>query len=76
VRRELHVLDGCDSTRVKASMTQLLRERRKLADSDDVTFNVLDTQQLAETLSGTTQIMTTLPGASGARPRQDTAPEP
>ncbi len=58
--------DGSDSTRLKAGMTQLLRERRKLADSDDDNFNILDTQQLAEALSGTTQIMTTLLGAVAA----------
>ena len=58
--------DGSDSTRLKASLRQLLRERRKLADSDDDNFNILDTQQLAETLSGTTQVMTTLLGAVAA----------
>jgi putative ABC transport system permease protein len=58
--------DGTDSARVKASLTQLLRERRKLTDADDDNFNVLDTQQLAETLSGTTQVMTTLLGAVAA----------
>ncbi|MGZ5891488.1 MAG: ABC transporter permease, partial [Caldimonas sp.] len=49
-----------------ASLRQLLRERRKLAAGDDDNFNVLDTQQLAETLSGTTQVMTTLLGAVAA----------
>jgi len=58
--------DGSDSTRLKASLTQLMRERRKLAEGDDDNFNVLDTQQLAETLSGTTQVMTTLLGAVAA----------
>ena len=58
--------DGSDSTRLKASLRQLLRERRKLAVDDDDNFNVLDTQQLAETLSGTTQVMTTLLGAVAA----------
>nr|WP_020506168.1 FtsX-like permease family protein [Lamprocystis purpurea] len=58
--------DGTDSARVKASLTQLLRERRKLTNADDDNFNVLDTQQLAETLSGTTQVMTTLLGAVAA----------
>jgi putative ABC transport system permease protein len=58
--------DGSDSTRVKASLTQLLRERRKLADGDDDNFNVLDTQQLADTLSGATKVMTTLLGAVAA----------
>jgi putative ABC transport system permease protein len=58
--------DGSDSARLKASLRQLLRERRKLADGDDDNFNILDTQQLAETLSGTTQVMTTLLGAVAA----------
>ncbi len=58
--------DGSDSTRVKTSLTQLLRERRKLADTDEDNFNVLDTKQLADTLSGTTKIMTMLLGAVAA----------
>ncbi len=58
--------DGSDSTRLKASLRQVLRERRKLAQGDDDNFNILDTQQLAETLSGTTQVMTTLLGAVAA----------
>jgi len=35
--------DGSDSTPLKASLRQLLRERRKLADADDDNFNILDT---------------------------------
>ena len=58
--------DGSDSDRIKASLSQLLRERRKLADADDDNFNVLDTKQVADTLSGTTKIMTTLLGAVAA----------
>jgi putative ABC transport system permease protein len=58
--------DGSDTNRVKASLTQLLRERRKLADGDDDNFNVLDTRQIADTLSGTTQVMTMLLGAVAA----------
>jgi putative ABC transport system permease protein len=58
--------DGTDSERLKASLVQLLRERRKLADGDDDNFNVLDTQQIVETLSGTTKVMTTLLGAVAA----------
>jgi putative ABC transport system permease protein len=62
--------DGSDSTRLKASLRQLLRERRKLDHADgtgeDDNFNILDTQQLAETLSGTTRVMTTLLGAVAA----------
>ncbi len=58
--------DGADAERVKADLTRLLRERRKLAESDENNFNVLDTKQLAETLSGTTQVMTMLLGAVAA----------
>ena len=55
--------DGSDPERVKESLTQLLRERRKLAAADENNFNVLDTQQLAETMSGATKVMTMLLGA-------------
>jgi len=58
--------DDSDSERVMKSLTQLLRERRKLAADDDDNFNVLDTRQIAETLSGTTKVMTTLLGAVAA----------
>jgi putative ABC transport system permease protein len=58
--------EGSDATRVKASLTQLLRERRKLAQGDEDNFNVLDTKQLAEALSGTTKVMTMLLGAVAA----------
>ena len=63
---QVSMAEGSDSTRVKASMTQLLRERRKLADTDEDNFNVLDTKQLADTLSGTTKVMTMLLGAVAA----------
>jgi putative ABC transport system permease protein len=58
--------DGSDAERVKSSLTQLLRERRKLAEADDDNFNVLDTKQLAQTLAGTTKVMTMLLGAVAA----------
>jgi putative ABC transport system permease protein len=43
-----------------------LRERRKLSEADEDNFNILDTRQLGETLSGTTRIMTMLLGAVAA----------
>ncbi len=58
--------DGSDATRLKAGLTQLLRERRKLATGIEDNFNVLDTKQLADTLSGTTKVMTMLLGAVAA----------
>jgi putative ABC transport system permease protein len=58
--------DSADPARLKASLEQLMRERRKLADNEDNNFNVLDTRQIADTMSGTTQIMTMLLGAVAA----------
>ena len=58
--------EGSDSASVKTGVTQILRERRKLAKDDDDDFNVLDTKQLADTLSGTTKVMTTLLSAVAA----------
>jgi len=58
--------DDTDSERLKAGLTELLRERRKLSAGDENNFNILDTKQIADTLSGTTQIMTTLLGAVAA----------
>jgi len=57
---------GSFPDRVKAGLAQLLRERRKLAPTDEDNFNVLDTKQLADALSGTTRVMTTLLGAVAA----------
>ena len=58
--------EGSDGTRLKASLRQLLRERRKLGDGADDNFNIFDTQQLAETLSSTMGVLTTLLGAVAA----------
>jgi putative ABC transport system permease protein len=58
--------DGVDGERVKRAIRELLRERRKLADSDEDNFNILDTRQIADTLSGTTRVMTMLLGAVAA----------
>ena len=55
-----------DAARVKKSLAELLRERRKLGPADDDNFNVLDTQQIADTLSGTTRLLTGLLGAVAA----------
>jgi putative ABC transport system permease protein len=57
------VADDADPERVKAAITQLLRERRKLSEADEDNFNIMDTRQVADTLSGTTRVMTMLLGA-------------
>jgi putative ABC transport system permease protein len=58
--------DGSDSVPLKAALRQLMRERRKLAETDDDNFNIFDTQQLAETLSSTMGVLTNLLGAVAA----------
>ncbi len=58
--------DGTDSIPLKAALRQLMRERRKLAEGDDDNFNIFDTQQLAETLSSTMGVLTSLLGAVAA----------
>ncbi len=58
--------EGADSAPLKASLRQLLRERRRLAASADDNFNIFDTQQLADTLSSTMGVLTDLLGAVAA----------
>jgi putative ABC transport system permease protein len=58
--------DGADSAPLKASLRQLMRERRKLGPGDDDNFNIFDTQQLADTLSSTMEVLTRLLGAVAA----------
>jgi putative ABC transport system permease protein len=58
--------EGSDAERVKETLADLMRERRKLAENEDNNFSVLDTRQIADTMSGTMQIMTLLLGAVAA----------
>ena len=44
----------------------LMRERRRIADNEDDNFSVIDTKQIADTLSGTIRVMTLLLGAVAA----------
>ena len=58
--------DGVNSPQAMAQIRSLMRERRKLADNADDDFNLMDTKQIAETLSGTIGTMTALLGAVAA----------
>jgi putative ABC transport system permease protein len=58
--------DGVNSAQAMAQIRSLMRERRKLAENADDNFNVMDTKQIAETLSGTIGTMTALLGAVAA----------
>mgnify|MGYP000926537628 CR=1 FL=1 len=50
----------------KKQLTLLMRERRKISDNEEDDFRVMDTRQIAETLTSTTKILTALLGAVAA----------
>jgi len=55
-----------DSQQIQSSLRDLLRERRHLTAEAEDDFNIFDTKQISDTLSGTTQILTSLLGAVAA----------
>ncbi|MCB1621305.1 MAG: ABC transporter permease [Thiothrix sp.] len=60
---QISVANADNISRVQEQLTTLLRERRRLGPGADDNFNVLDTRQIADALSGTTQVLTMLLGA-------------
>ncbi len=60
------VRDEVSTDKVKKQIEQLMRERRRLTESEDNNFTVFDTRQIAETLTGTIKVMTMLLGAVAA----------
>jgi len=60
------VKDGVATGKVQKQLELLMRERRHIADNEQDNFNVMDTRQIAETLSGTTKVLTGLLGAVAA----------
>ncbi|MGL4400405.1 MAG: ABC transporter permease [Luteolibacter sp.] len=54
---------GYPSAHIVADVAALLRERRKISANEDDDFSVFDSQQLAEVISSSTQVMTSLLGA-------------
>jgi putative ABC transport system permease protein len=62
----LSMRDGASTDTVMEQIRQLMRERRKLAEGADDDFHVMDTRQIADTLSGTIRTMTGLLGAVAA----------
>ena len=63
---QVSMMDGVNPETVKVALREILRERRKLSEGEEDNFNILDTRQLGETLSGTTRIMTLLLSAVAA----------
>ena len=58
--------DATTTDKVKQDITRLLRQRRHIAANEDDDFSVLDTKQIADMLTGTTQVLTALLGAVAA----------
>ena len=54
------------TTTVQAAMTDLLRERRRITPGQDDNFNIFDTAQIRDTLTGTTTLLTRIVAAVAA----------
>jgi putative ABC transport system permease protein len=65
-RITISVKEGASIDAVKNQLTLLLRERRNIAENEEDDFRVMDTRQIAETLTGTTKILTMLLAAVAA----------
>jgi len=65
-RMMIAVDPGSSIDQTKARVTELMRERRRIADNEDDDFLVMDTRQIAQTLTSTTKILTMLLAAVAA----------
>jgi len=54
------VAEPSDIDRVTEALTTLLRERRRIGRGEDDNFNIMDTRQIAETVTGATEVLTML----------------
>ncbi|CAN5328015.1 ABC transporter permease [soil metagenome] len=55
--------DAYDTSAVQSTLESLMRERRKIKPGDQDNFNVFDTKQISDTLTGTTTILTQIVAA-------------
>jgi putative ABC transport system permease protein len=55
--------EGYPTANIVADVTSLMRERRKLTANEENNFNVFDSLQLADVISSSTKVMTSLLGA-------------
>jgi putative ABC transport system permease protein len=65
-RMMISVKAGASIDEVKNQLTDLMRERRNISENEDDDFRVMDTRQIAETLTATTKILTMLLAAVAA----------
>ena len=63
---QLSVSNSVSTEKAQQDVTRLLRERRRLAREADDDFNIMDQQEIANTLSGTTRTLTALLAAVAA----------
>jgi putative ABC transport system permease protein len=59
-------LDDVATSKVQRDIELLMRERRRISATEDDDFNVRDMKEIAEALTSTTQVLTTLLGAVAA----------
>lgn len=55
--------EGYPGANIVADVSSLMRERRNVGRNEDDNFNVFDSQQLADVMSSSTKVMTSLLGA-------------
>jgi putative ABC transport system permease protein len=60
------VTEGFATEKTQKQVEQLLRDRRHIAGNEENNFFILDTKEIAATLTGTTKILTSLLGAVAA----------
>jgi len=65
-RFQLSVQDGASTEKAQKDIRSLMRERRHLSPSDDDNFNVMDMKEIANVLTGTTELLTALLSAVAA----------
>ncbi|MEN6437347.1 MAG: ABC transporter permease [Syntrophobacter sp.] len=62
----ISAMDGVSTERVKDDILALMRERRRIAIGKDDDFHVMDMQEIANALTGSTRVLTALLGAVAA----------
>jgi len=63
---QVSIREGQSTEKAQRDIRLLVRERRRLAVSEEDNFNVMDTKEITRMLTGTTQVLTGLLGAVAA----------
>jgi len=63
---QVSVRDGVSTEKAQSDIERLMRERRHISASEDDDFTTIDMKEIAQMLTGTTRILTTLLGAVAA----------